>query len=180
MVEHDISPKVEGAADKKEGQGKNIETKAERIDLPIVGMSCASCAATVQKNLAELKGVDSANVNFATTQATVLFQPRLVDPADLISRVRKSGYDVGTASVETPIQGMHCASCVQAIEKALLREKGITIFMVEHVMKAIMGICGRIMVLHHGEKICEGTPQEIVRNKIVIEIYLGEETHAGS
>ena len=61
-----------------------------------------------------------------------------------------------------------------------IRDKGITIFMVEHVMKAIMGICGRIMVLHHGEKIAEGTPQEIVANKKVIEIYLGEETRAGS
>jgi len=61
-----------------------------------------------------------------------------------------------------------------------IRDTGITIFMVEHVMKAIMGICGRIMVLHHGEKIAEGTPQEIVANKKVIEIYLGEETRAGS
>ncbi|UCE41546.1 MAG: copper-translocating P-type ATPase [Candidatus Aminicenantes bacterium] len=100
--------------------------KAERVDLPIVGMSCAGCASTVQKNLAALKGVESASVNFGTTQATVLFQPQLVDPADLISQVRKSGYDVGIASVEIPIQGMHCASCVQAIEKALLKEKGIT------------------------------------------------------
>jgi branched-chain amino acid transport system ATP-binding protein len=61
-----------------------------------------------------------------------------------------------------------------------IRDTGITIFVVEHVMKAIMGICGRIMVLHHGEKIAEGTPQEIAANKKVIEIYLGEETHAGS
>ena len=61
-----------------------------------------------------------------------------------------------------------------------IRDKGITVFMVEHVMKAIMGICERIMVLHHGEKIAEGTPQEITANKTVIEIYLGEETHAGS
>ena len=61
-----------------------------------------------------------------------------------------------------------------------IRDKGITIFMVEHVMKAIMGICERIMALHHGEKIAEGTPQEIAANKKVIEIYLGEETHAGS
>jgi Cu+-exporting ATPase len=109
---------------------KNLEiqarTKAERIDLPIVGMSCAACAATVQKSLAELRGVVKANVNIATNQATVHIQPELIVPADLISRIRKSGYDVGTASVEIPIQGMHCASCVQAIEKALLREKGIT------------------------------------------------------
>jgi len=55
-----------------------------------------------------------------------------------------------------------------------LQDRGITIFMVEHVMRAIMGICGRIMVLHHGEKIAEGIPQEIAANKTVIEVYLGE------
>jgi len=61
-----------------------------------------------------------------------------------------------------------------------IRDTGITIFMVEHVMKAIMGICERILVLHHGEKIAEGTPKEIATNKTVIEIYLGEETRAGN
>jgi len=55
-----------------------------------------------------------------------------------------------------------------------LRERGITIFMIEHVMKAIMSICDRILVLHHGEKVAEGTPQEIASNEKVIEIYLGE------
>jgi branched-chain amino acid transport system ATP-binding protein len=61
-----------------------------------------------------------------------------------------------------------------------IRDNGITILMVEHVMKAIMGICERIMVLHNGEKIAEGTPREIAANKTVIEIYLGEEIHAGN
>jgi len=55
-----------------------------------------------------------------------------------------------------------------------IRDKGITIFMIEHVMKAIMSVCGRIMVLHHGEKIAEGTPQEIATSKKVVEVYLGE------
>jgi branched-chain amino acid transport system ATP-binding protein len=61
-----------------------------------------------------------------------------------------------------------------------IRDKGITIVMVEHVMKAIMGISTRVMVLHHGEKIAEGTCSEISCNKTVIDIYLGEGTHAGS
>jgi branched-chain amino acid transport system ATP-binding protein len=55
-----------------------------------------------------------------------------------------------------------------------IRESGITIIMIEHVMKAIMNICGRIVVLHHGAKIAEGSPQEITANKAVIEVYLGE------
>ncbi len=61
-----------------------------------------------------------------------------------------------------------------------IRDKGITILMVEHVMKAIMGISGRVMVLHHGEKIAEGACNEISCNKTVIDIYLGKETNAGS
>jgi branched-chain amino acid transport system ATP-binding protein len=55
-----------------------------------------------------------------------------------------------------------------------IRDQGITIFMIEHVMKAIMNVCDRIMVLHHGEKIADGTPKEIASSKKVVEVYLGE------
>jgi branched-chain amino acid transport system ATP-binding protein len=55
-----------------------------------------------------------------------------------------------------------------------LRERGITIFMIEHVMHAIMGVCDRIIVVHYGSKIAEGTPAEIVRNPTVNAVYLGK------
>lgn len=83
--------------------------------------------------------------------------------------------------IDELMAGLNPAEVSEAMELVTrIRDRGITIFMVEHVMKAIMGICERIMVLHHGEKIAEGACQEITANKRVIEVYLGEETHAGS
>jgi branched-chain amino acid transport system ATP-binding protein len=57
---------------------------------------------------------------------------------------------------------------------AKIRKRGITIIMIEHVMTAIMSVCERIIVLHHGAKIAEGKPKEIATSKEVIEVYLGE------
>ena len=98
----------------------------DRIDLPILGMRCAACASTIEKGLSGLDGVEDANVNLATNKATIFYHSRILNPEDFIDFVRQSGYDVGTASVEIPIQGVQCASCVQSIEKALQRTKGIT------------------------------------------------------
>ena len=71
--------------------------------------------------------------------------------------------------------GLNPTETAQAMELVTrIRDKGITIVMIEHVMKAIMSVCDRIMVLHHGEKIAEGTPKEIATSKTVIEVYLGE------
>jgi branched-chain amino acid transport system ATP-binding protein len=55
-----------------------------------------------------------------------------------------------------------------------IRSRGVTVFLIEHVMKAIMGISERVIVLHHGEKLAEGRPEDIVKTKTVISIYLGD------
>lgn len=54
------------------------------------------------------------------------------------------------------------------------RDTGVTILVIEHVMKAIMGLCDRVLVLHHGQRIALQTPKEIVNNEQVIKAYLGE------
>lgn len=73
------------------------------------------------------------------------------------------------------IAGLNPTETIHAMELVTqIRKKGVTIFMIEHVMKAIMTICDRIIVLHHGQKIAEGRPEDIARNESVIEIYLGE------
>jgi len=71
--------------------------------------------------------------------------------------------------------GLNSTETAEAMELVTeIRKRGVTIFMIEHVMKAIMGVCDRIIVLHHAEKIAEGTPNEIATSKKVIEVYLGE------
>jgi branched-chain amino acid transport system ATP-binding protein len=77
--------------------------------------------------------------------------------------------------------GLNPTEVAQAMELVTrIRDKKITVIMIEHVMKAIMNMCERIMVLHHGEKIAEGTPKEVATSKKVVEVYLGEKVHAGS
>jgi branched-chain amino acid transport system ATP-binding protein len=70
--------------------------------------------------------------------------------------------------------GLNPTEVAQATELILkIRKKGITIFMIEHVMKAIMGVSDRVIALHYGKKISEGTPKEITADRTVKEIYLG-------
>ena len=106
-------------------ESKNPERELERIDLPITGMSCASCAAKIEKGLSNLEGVSKATVNFASEKATVVFHPFQTDLSHLIEKVKDLGYGVKVEKVLLPIQGMTCASCVNKVEKALNSLKGV-------------------------------------------------------
>ncbi len=56
----------------------------------------------------------------------------------------------------------------------LINKQGVTVLIVEHVMRVIMGLCDRVIVLQHGEKICEGTPKQVCTDQNVINVYLGK------
>ncbi len=104
---------------------KDISPRAKRIDMPVTGMSCASCASRIQDAIAKLKGVESASVNFAAEKATVFYDPSEADVKELIKSVKDLGYGVSFSKVTIPIHGMTCASCVEKVQKALSSLNGV-------------------------------------------------------
>jgi P-type Cu+ transporter len=115
------------------GHERNVSTESqmsekglERIDLPITGMSCASCAARIEKGLADIEGVSKASVNFAAEKATIVFQPAKTDLSHLVEKVKDLGYGAKVEKTTLPIRGMTCAACVGRVERALNAAKGVT------------------------------------------------------
>ena len=87
--------------------------------LPIIGMSCANCAANIERDLDALDGIHQAHVNFSTERAEISFDPDRVGVKDMVQKIRSSGYDVPVATLELPITGMSCTNCAANIEKTL-------------------------------------------------------------
>jgi len=97
----------------------------KEIALPVMGMTCANCALTIERSLGKAEGVTQARVNLASEKAIVTYDPGLVRGEVLVSSIRDAGYDVATAKVELPITGMTCANCVRNVERALKKVDGV-------------------------------------------------------
>lgn len=97
----------------------------QQIELPITGMTCAACVRNVERALTKDSGVTEAGVNLATERATIAYDPEATTIPQLIADVEKSGYGVATATMELPITGMTCATCVRNVERALKKPNGI-------------------------------------------------------
>ena len=98
-----------------------------RETLEIEGMTCASCAQTVEKSIKKLQGVKEASVNLATEKLSVSFDESKVSVRDIQTAVDKAGYKAMTNKTTNTfkIDGMTCASCAQTVEKAAKNLKGV-------------------------------------------------------
>ena len=99
--------------------------KSEKAHIHITGMTCTTCAATIQKGLAKTPGVEEAKVSFASEKASVEYDPAKVDLAEIKNTISQIGYGVATRKSIFPVGGMTCAACIARVEKALLSVPGV-------------------------------------------------------
>lgn len=97
----------------------------KKIELPVEGMTCAACAARIEKNLNKLAGVQAV-VNFANEKAHVNYDENQIKTDALISAIEKSGFHIAPQSVQLQLHKMTCAACAGHIEKALNKLPGVT------------------------------------------------------
>ncbi len=102
------------------GGGKDAE-----IALPVEGMTCASCVRHVEKALRRVPGVQEVAVNLATRKATVSYDPRTANPAEMVEAINGAGYESALQEATFDVEGITCASCVRTLEKALGRVPGV-------------------------------------------------------
>ncbi len=139
----------------------------QKITLKIGGMSCVSCAVTIEKSLNAVKGVSEAAVNFAAEKATVEYDSSQVKGADLAKAVGSAGYSIvgGKEKAIFKIGGMSCASCAQTIEKNLNKEKGVAKATVNFASQtAIVNYDSAMLGLGDIEEIVKDTGYEVIKS----------------
>lgn len=104
---------------------KTNSQKSDKASIRITGMTCTTCAATIEKGLSETPGIDQADVNFASEKASIKYDPTKVDLARIKDTVSQLGYGVATRKSIFPVGGMTCASCVARVEEALSSVPGV-------------------------------------------------------
>lgn len=97
----------------------------EHLSVKVQGMSCAACAARIEKGLSKVPGVAGARVNLALEQATIAYDPGIVTAPDLVAQIERLGYTAPTERVELKIEGMSCAACAARVEKGLNKLTGV-------------------------------------------------------
>jgi Cu+-exporting ATPase len=106
------------------------EPETKKAELKVTGMTCATCAATIEESLGKIGDVSKASVNFGTDTAHVEYDPEKVTLHDLEKAIRDAGYNVVNREVTIKIGGMMCATCVETIEAALRELPGVVSAMV--------------------------------------------------
>ncbi|WP_029419969.1 heavy metal translocating P-type ATPase [Alicyclobacillus macrosporangiidus] len=94
--------------------------EVKEITLPVEGMTCAACAARIEKNVAKLPGVQQVNVNLASERARVVLDAS-TPWTEVVARIEKTGYSVPVRELDLNITGMTCAACAARIEKVVGR-----------------------------------------------------------
>jgi P-type Cu+ transporter len=103
----------------------NNNQRLARMDIPVTGMTCASCVRRVERTLSKKEGVAEASVNFAAERASVTYDQAATSPEELIGAIRDAGYDAEVREVTFGVTGMTCASCVGRVERALKKVPGV-------------------------------------------------------
>ncbi len=101
-------------------------SKTKQIILPIEGMTCANCAATIERNLKKVQGVQEASVNLSSERAIVGFDEEKATVEDFVKRIRRAGYDVSIAEVEFAIRPKIDEMDAQQIKESLESLEGIS------------------------------------------------------
>ncbi len=100
-------------------------TEQKHLTLPILGMTCANCVATVERNLKKVNGVETANVNLSSERAAVSYDPGKAKLGDFIARVQRAGYEIAVGEARLSIQNLSDSSDALRLEKNLNGIEGV-------------------------------------------------------